>query len=154
MKTLVLLPLIGLAASAALADPVTRATTYDGPNASGTRVAVRDKDAGTYSRDTNVVRKSDGATASRDYDRTRTDSGYTASGTATGRNGQTYALSADRARTDNGYTADRTVTNASGATLYDRSVVATRANGNVDRTVTTSRAAGFQRPHFGGGRRH
>ncbi|MEP6785718.1 MAG: hypothetical protein ABI898_08245 [Sphingomonadales bacterium] len=168
-------------ASAATAEPVTRTTTYDGSKYEGTRVVTRDSATGTVTRDSDSTRKSDGATASRDYTRTRadgsvtaagsetgfagktrsfdyartrTDTGYTASGTATGRNGQTYALSGQGARTDTGYTRDKTITNGSGKTLYDRSVVATRADGQVSRNVETTRAQGFHpRQRFGFGRR-
>lgn len=180
MKTYILMSIAVLTVSgAAFAEPVTRTTTYDGPKTDGTRTSVRDKAAGTYSRDTSVTRASDGATATReydrartetgvtvsgsatgfagntrsfDYDRTRTDTDYTASGTATGRGGQSYTLAGQGTKTDTGYTRDRTITNGSGTTVSDRSVVATRANGQVSRTVSTSRAAGAPRPRFGGRR--
>ncbi|UVO54099.1 nucleoside 2-deoxyribosyltransferase [Sphingomonas sp. SUN039] len=182
MKTLILVSIVALAASgAALAEPVTRTTTYDGPKVDATRVTVRDKAAGTYSRDMTAIRASDGAIATRsydrtradtgvtasgsatgfngktrsfDYERTRTDTGYTASGTATGRGGETYTLAGQGMRTDSGYTRDRTVTNSAGATVFDKNVTATRANGQITRDVSTTRAAGFHRPRFGGGRRH
>ena len=182
MKRYVLVSIAALAASgAAFAEPVTRSTTYDGPKVDATRVAVRDKAAGTYSRDTTATRASDGATATRsydrartdtsvtasgsatgfagktrsyDYDRTRTGTGYTASGTATGRGGETYTLAGQGTKTDTGYTRDRTVTNSAGTTVFDKKVTATRANGQITRDVSTTRAAGFHRPRFGGGRRH
>jgi len=182
MKTSILVSIAALAASgAAVAEPVTRTTTYDGPRVDATRVTVRDKAAGTYSRDTTAIRASDGATATRSYVRTRTDkgvavggnatgfagktrsyayernrtdNGYTASGTATGRNGQTYTLAGQGMRTGTSYTRSQSVTDATGATLYDRNVVASRANGQVMRNVSTTRAAGFNRSRFGGGRRH
>lgn len=181
MKTsFLILVTTGLCATAAFAEPQTRTATYEGPNATGTRVTVRDPAAGTYAHDTNVTRISDGATASRsvdrartdtgvtasgtstgfggrtrsfDYERTRTDTGFTATGSATGVNGRTYDYAADRTRTGNGYVVNQTVTSG-GRTLFDRNVVATRGNGQLDRTVTTSRAAGFGGHRFGGGRRH
>lgn len=181
MKTPILISIAALAASGtAFAEPVTRTTTYDGPKVDATRVAVRDQAAGTYSRDATATRASDGATASRNHDRTRTDTGvavsgsatgfagntrsyayarsrtdngYSASGTATGRNGQTYTLDGQGVRTDTGYSRGQSVTGSTGATLYDRDVVASRSNGQVTRDVSVTRAAGFRRPGFGGGRR-
>lgn len=181
MKKIVFLALGATACSAAVAEPVTRTTTYDGPKYEGIRMVTRDAGAGTVTRDVDATRKSDGATASRDYSRTRTDmgvaasgsatgfggktrsfdyartrtdNGYVARGMATGRNGQSYALSAQGTRTDGGYTRDKTITNGAGATLYDRSVVATRENGLVSRSVNTTRAQGFHpRRQFGFGRR-
>lgn len=171
MKAAILM--IGIAAmsaSAAHADPVTKTVTVDKPNYEGTRVIVRDKAAGTLTRDTDVTRKSDGATASRDYSRTRTDTGvvasgsetgfggktrsfdysrtktdtgYTASGTATGKGGRTYTYSADKVRNGSGYTSDRTVTGPAGKTLYSRDVTVDRSGGNVTRSVDVTRAKGF-----------
>lgn len=182
MKTHILIATAALAASGgAFAEPVTRTTTFDGPKVDATRVAVRDKAAGTYSRDTTATRASDGATASRTYDRTRTDTGvavsgsatgfagntrsfayersrtdngYSATGTAIGRNGETYTLAGQGSRNVTGYTRSQSVTNASGTALYDRNVVASRTNGQFTRDVSVTRAAGLHRPGFGGGRRH
>jgi hypothetical protein len=166
-----------LGASAAFAEPVTKTVTVDRPNHEGTRVIVRDKDAGTMTRDTDVTRKSDGATASRDYsrtrtdtgvvasgsetgfggktrsfdyERTRTDTGYTATGTATGKGGRTYSYEADKVRTDTGYTSGKTVTGPQGRTLYNRDVAVGRAGGNVTRSVDVTRAKGFHRPQVRG----
>ena len=76
MKTSILIATAALAVSgAAVAEPVTRTTTYDGPKVDATRVAVRDKAAGTYNLDATATRASDGATASRAYDRACTDTG-------------------------------------------------------------------------------
>lgn len=181
MKTHILVSIAMLSISGvALAEPATRTTTVDTPKYDGTRVATRDAAAGTYSRDTAVTRASDGATATREYDRartetgvtasgsatgfagntrsfdyerTRTDNGYTANGTATGRNGETYTLTGQGTRTDTGYTRDRTVTNGSGTTLYDKNVTATRANEQVSRDVSVTRAQGVRAPRIGRGRR-
>ncbi len=181
MKTHILVSMTMLSISGVvLAEPVTRTTTVDTPKYDGTRVVTRDAAAGTYSRDTAVTRASDGATATRqydrvrtetgvsangsatgfagntrsfDYERTRTDNGYTASGTATGRNGETYTMAGQGTRTDTGYTLDRKVTDGSGATLYDKNVTATRANGQVSRDVSVTRAQGFHPPRIGRGRR-
>jgi len=181
MKTSILIATAALAASgAALGEPVTRTTTYDGPKVDATRVAVRDKAAGTYSRDATATRASDGATASRAYDRARTDTGvavsqsatrfvgntrnyayergrtdngYATSGTGIGRNSETYTLAGQGVRTDTGYTRSKSVTNESGATLYDRNVIASRSDGQFNRDVSVTRAAGFRRPGFGSGRR-
>lgn len=171
MKTvLIVLTVASLGATAAFAEPRTRTTTFEGPNATGTRTTVRDPAAGTLSRDTSVTRASDGATATRtydrartesgvtasgsatgfggktrsfDYERTRTDTGFTATGTATGRNGRTYDYSGARTRDGaGGYTANQSVTSG-GASLYNRNVVQTRSNGQVNRSVTSTRATGF-----------
>ncbi len=178
-SVLIALTVASLGATAAFAEPRTRTTSFEGPNATGTRVTVRDPAAGTLSRDTSVTRTSDGATATRtydrgrtesgvsasgsatgfggktrsfDYDRTRTDTGYTATGTATGRNGRTYDYSADRTRDGaGGFTANRAVTSG-GTSLYNRNVVQTRSDGQVNRSVTSSRKAGYT-PRRGPGRR-
>ncbi len=180
MKTILLISMAALAASGpAAAEPVIRTTIFDGPRVDATRVAVPDREAGTFKRDTTATRTSDGATASRTYDRTRTDSGvavsgsatgfagntrsyayersrsdngYTTGGTATGRNGQTYALAGQGTRTETGFTRSQSIANASGRTLYQRDVVAARADGHVTRNVSVTRAAGFNRTRFGGGR--
>jgi hypothetical protein len=99
MKTHILVSAIIVSVSgAALATPVTRTTTYDGPKVDATRVTVRDKAAGTYSRDTTAIRASDGATATRTYDRTRTDTGVAVSGSATGFAGNTRSFTYERTR--------------------------------------------------------
>lgn len=180
MKTLLLIAsAAALAATAAYAEPVTRTVTVDGPKYDGTRTIVRDKEAGTLTRETDVVRERDGATASRDYsrtrtdagvsvsgsqtgfagrtrsydyDRTRTDTGSTTTGTATGRRDQTYALSGNRTKTDTGYTANQNIVNGNGRTLYNRDTVVTRSNGNVTRSIDVTRAKGFHKPQgFGRG---
>jgi hypothetical protein len=174
MKKLILFAGAALAATTAVAEPVTKTVTIDRPNYDATRVIVRDKEAGTYTRDTDIVRERDGASASRDYSRTRTDTGVVASGsatgfagktrsfdyerthtdsgsvttgTATGRNGQNYALSGNRTRTGSGFTANQNVVNTgNGRTIYDRNVAVDRSGGNVTRSVDVTRAKGFHRP--------
>jgi hypothetical protein len=155
----------------AMAEPITRTTTFDGPKYEGTRVVTRDADTRTTTRETDATRKSDGATASRDYSRTRTDTGvaasgsstgfggrssgfdyqrtrtdggYVESGTATGRAGRDWTLSGSGTRTDIGYTRNRAIANGSGETVYNRDVSQTRANGQVSRSVDVSRKAGFR----------
>jgi len=81
---------LALFAPAALADPVTKIVTIDTPKYEGTKTYTRDKEEGTFVRDTELTRKSDGATATREYDRQRTAHGYNAEGTLTRFNGQTY----------------------------------------------------------------
>jgi hypothetical protein len=171
MKTILLIASAALlATTAATAEPVTKTVTVDRPNYDATRVIVRDKDAGTYTRDTDITRERDGATASRDYSRTRTENGVsvtgsatgfagktrsfdynrtrnqagsTTTGTATGRNGQTYALSGNRTRTGAGFTANQNVVNENGRTVYNRDVNVSRSGGNVARSVDVTRAKGF-----------
>ena len=183
MNKLMLVPaLAAILAGPALAEPVTKTVTIDRPKVEGTRTTVIDKEAGTLVRDTDLTRKSDGATAERDYQRTRTDTGFTDSGSSTNfdgktrsfertrtrtdtgsstsgsyttRAGETFDVSANRSRTDTGFTANQTIKDHSGATVYNRDVTATRADGHVTRSVDVTRAAGFHPPRLpGGGRRH
>lgn len=188
MKMLGSIAVLGLLAAPALAG--TRTTTWDNDKFSGTRTIVHDRETGTHSRDAEITRKSDGAVATRSYDRQRTDTGFTASGTATGfngrtrsfdlertrthggsttsghytgRRGETYNLSGSRSRTGNGFVANRNITNSRGATVYNRDVMVARANGQVTRSVNTTRDQGFRPPRAirgaahharrGGGRR-
>lgn len=163
-----------LFAGAALADPVTKTVTIDKPNFEGSRTVIRDKDAGTLSRDSELTRKRDGATATRSYDRARTDDGFTASGnstnlrgqtrsftldrsrnqtgatttgTYTGRGGETYGLSGNRTHTDTGFTANQSVTNSAGERVYNRDRAVSRAGGQVTRSTNVTRAQGFKGPH-------
>ena len=105
-------------ATAAFADPVTKTITVDTPKYEGSKTIIRDKEAGTLSRDSEVTRKSDGAVATRDYDRQRTDTGFTASGSATRFNGDTRSFDYERTRTPHGYNAEGTLTRFNGNT-YD-----------------------------------
>ena len=162
-----------LFAGSALADPVTKTVTIDKPNFEGSRTVVRDKEAGTLSRDSELTRKSDDATAMRSYDRARTDDGFTASGsstnlrgqtrsfnldrsryqtgatttgTYTGRGGETYGLSGNRTRTDTGFTANQSVTNSAGERVYNRDRSVSRAGGQVTRSANVTRTEGFKGP--------
>lgn len=174
MKKFLFVPaLAAVLAIPAFAEPVTKTVTIDRPNYDGTRTIVRDKDAGTLSRDTQVTRASDGATATREYDRTRTADGFTASGSSTNfkgetrsferthtrtdtgsvssgsyttRGGETYTTSGSRNRTETGFTANQTIKNPEGATVYIRDVTASRADGQISRSVNVTRAEGFHPP--------
>ena len=174
MKTMLLIAsAAALALTPAHAEPVTKTVTVDGPKFDGTRTTVRDKAAGTLTRETDVVRARDGATASSDYsrtrtdagvavsgsqtgfagrtrsydyDRTRTDTGSTTTGTATGRGGQTYALSGNRTKTDTGFTANQNIVSGDGRTVYNRDASLSRSSGNVTRSVDVTRAKGFHKP--------
>ena len=178
MKTISLIAsAAALVATAAAAEPVTKTVTVDRPNYDAARVTARDKDAGTYTRDTDVIRERDGATASRDYrrtrtdsgvsvsgtqtgfagktrsfdyDRTRTDSGSTTTGSATGRKGQSYTLSGNRTRTDTGFTANQNVVNGNGQTVYNRDASVSRSGGNVTRSTNVMRPSGFHPPRVAG----
>ena len=100
MKKFLFVPaLAAVLAIPAFAEPVTKTVTIDRPNYDGTRTIVRDKDAGTLSRDTQVTRASDGATATREYDRTRTADGFTASGSSTNFKGETRSFERTHTRT-------------------------------------------------------
>ena len=174
MKKFLLVPaLVAVLSGPSFAEPVTKTITIDRPNIDGTRTTVRDKDAGTLSRDTEVTRASDGATASRSYDRTRTEDGFTASGSATGfdgrtrsfertrtrtdtgsvgsgeyttRSGETYTTSSSRSRTDTGFVANQNIKDSTGTTVFNRDVTASRANGQISRSVNVTRAEGFHPP--------
>ena len=175
MNKFLLVPaLAAILAGPAFAEPVTKTVTIDRPNYDGTRTTVIDKDAGTLSRDTQVTRASDGATATRSFDRARTDTGFTASGSSTNfdgktrsfeqtrthtdagstssgsyttRGGETYTTSGNRARTDTGFTANQNIKDSAGTTVYNRDVTATRADGQIARSVDVTRAEGFRPPH-------
>ena len=179
MKTILIMPLAAaLLVAPAMAEPVTKTVTIDGPKYDTTRTTVRDKAAGTVSRDATVTRDRDGATATRSYDRAKTADGVTASGTATGFNGKTRSFgyqrtktangstatgtatgpnggtlnyTGSRERTDHGFTANQNIVNGQGRTLYNRDVVQSRANGEVTRSVDVTRAVGFNPRHFAGG---
>jgi hypothetical protein len=142
MKYLILAGVAFLASGVATAQ--TRTQTFDGPRYSGERTTVRDRDAGTSSRDLEVTRKSDGAVATRSFDRPRTENGYTASGAATGFDGRSYAYSGSGQRTADGFTRNQNLRNGAGETLFNRDVTVSRANGQVNRTVNATRAEGFR----------
>jgi hypothetical protein len=174
MNKFLLVPaLAAILAGPALAEPVTKTITIDRPNVDGTRTIVRDKEAGTLSSDTQVTRASDGATATREYDRTRTADGFTASGSATNfngetrsfertrtrtdtgsstsgsyttRDGETYTTSGNHTRTDTGFTANQNIKDSAGTTVFNRDVTASRADGQVTRSVDVTRAEGFHPP--------
>lgn len=174
MSKILLVPaLAAFLAVPALAEPVTKTITIDRPNVDGARTIVRDKEAGTISVDTQVTRASDGATATREYDRARTADGFTASGSSTNfngetrsfertrtrtdtgsstsgsyttRDGETYTTSASRTRTDTGFTANQNIKDSTGTTVFNRDVTASRADGQVTRSVDVTRAEGFHPP--------
>ena len=87
---------------AAVAEPVTRSTSYDGPKVDATRVAVRNEASGAYNRNTTAIRASEGATASRTYDRAYTDTGLAVSASATGVAGNTRSHAYERSGMDTG----------------------------------------------------
>ena len=120
-------------ATAALADPVTKTVTVDTPKYEGSKTIVRDREAGTLSRDSELTRKSDGATASRDYDRQRTDTGFTASGSATRFNGDSRSFDYERTRTAHGWNAEGTLTRFNGKT-YDYDAKLRRGENRVARS--------------------
>ena len=152
-------------AGIAQAEPQTRTSTFDGPNASGSKTSVRDKEAGTFSSDKIVTRKSDGATATTerdrqrtdsgvtgsgsrngfngktatyDYERTKTDNGWTATGSGTGPNGGEYNYTGSKTRAENGFTANRSASR-NGNEIYNRTDTVSRSNGNVTRDTSVTR---------------
>jgi hypothetical protein len=181
MKTLIFFAsAAAMLATPVYADPQTRTVTVDGPKFDGARTIVRDKQAGTLTRESDFVRARDGATASSNYSRTRTgdgvsvsgsrtgfagrtssyaydrtriDTGSTTTGTATGRDGQTYILSGNRMKTDTGFTANQRIVNSNGQTVYNRDTTVSRSGGNTTRSVDVTRANGFRKPQgFGRGK--
>jgi hypothetical protein len=171
MKYLIALPLGALAfVGVAQAEPKTRTTTFDGPNATSTKTTVRDRHAGTFTSDRDITRKSDGATASvnrerqrtengvsgsgsvtdfkgrsgsYEYDRTRTDNGFTTTGSATDRRGRSYQYDASGQRTENGREASRTV-NRDGTQVYNRTDSVSRSGGQVTRNTNVTRDRSFK----------
>jgi hypothetical protein len=170
----ILTALASMLAGPAFAAPTTKTVTVDTPKYEGSRTISRDKEAGIFSRDAEVTRKSDGVTATSEYDRVRTEDGFTASGsqtgfngktrsfeldrtrtengsstegTYTGRGGETYALTGSRERSDGNFSANQNVVkNSTGETVYNRDVSASRANGQVTRSVDVTRKQGFHGP--------
>lgn len=109
-----------LAATAALADPVTRTYTIDTPKYEGEKTVTRDREAGTVAKDSELTRKSDGAVAIREYDQARTDTGFTASGSRTQFDGDTRSWDYERTRTENGWNAQGSLTRFNGQSFdYD-----------------------------------
>lgn len=159
-------------AGTAMAQPVTRTQTHDGPNYQASRTTTVDSATGTATRQGQATRKSDGAVATRDVtsqrtetgrttsgtatnfagetrswqvDHTRTADGYTASGSATGFNGQSYGYAAEGRRTADGYSRSRTLTDSAGAVVASRQASGTRANGQVSRQTSSTRPQGARR---------
>ena len=102
------------ASTMALAEPVTRTISVDTPRYEGTRTTTRDREAGTFARDTDLVRTSDGAVAARSYDRQRTDGGALHSGSTTRFDGDTRSFEAERTRTARGFRTEGSVTGYDG----------------------------------------
>jgi len=117
---------LALFAPAALADPVTKTVTIDTPKYEGTKTYTRDKQEGTFVRDTELTRKSDGATATREYDRQRTAHGYNAEGTLTRFNGQTYDYDAKVRRGEYRVGRSQVLRNSSGQVVAARRTVRPR----------------------------
>lgn len=112
----------------ALAEPATRTVTVDTPNYSAERVITRDREAGTYTRDTSVIRKEDGAVATRNWESQRTDTGRVMSGSQTRFNGDTRTFEGERMRHGNHSRTHGTTTGPNGETLDYRAQ--SRWNGN------------------------
>ena len=123
--------------------PKTMTRTFDTPRVQGSTTIKVDREAGMFSRQTDLTRKSDGITSSRTYERTRTDNGFIESGTITRADGSIYTLNGSLVRGDGGTTRERVLTNAQGETVASRNVQISRnADGQVTRNV---QATGPQR---------
>jgi len=171
MKPLMILPIV----ASVLAGPVlaqqSKTVTIDTPRFEGERTITRDREAGTYDSNGNLIRKRDGAEASHEYNRTRnsngwessgsqtdfqgrtrsfeyerqrTGNGYRARGTATSRNGETYNYKAGARKTENGYVKGRRITDGNGNVVYGKRVQARRVDGQVQKRVTVKRDANFK----------
>ncbi|MCZ8369770.1 MAG: hypothetical protein O9293_07370 [Porphyrobacter sp.] len=172
---LILAPLAVLAfASSLAAQELSRTKTFEGPNVSATQTTTVNRETGTATRDRDVTNLNTGSAASSsalrqrtdtgstvsvtqtgpqgrtrslEGERVRTENGSTFSGTATGRGGQTYGLSDSRSRDGQGNSqASQRVTDSDGNTLAARDRATTRSNGQVNTTVSRSRAEGVSRP--------
>ena len=140
-KLLLTAAAVALFAPAALADPVTKTVTIDTPKYEGTKTYTRDKQEGTFVRDTELTRKSDGATATREYDRQRTETGVTASGSTTRFNGDQRSFDYERTRTAHGYNAEGTLTRFNGQT-YDYNAKVRRGEYRVGRSQVLRNSSG------------
>jgi hypothetical protein len=156
------------------AQEKSRTKTYEGPNVTGSTTSTVDRDAGTASRTREATNLATGNTVSSsalrqrtetgatidvvqtgpqgksrslEGERTRTENGATFAGTATGRGGETYGLAGSRSRDGQGNSqASQSVSNSAGEVLASRDRTTTRADGQVSRNVTKTRAPGAQRP--------
>jgi hypothetical protein len=166
---------LGLTAFAPLAaEDKTRTETFEGPNATATKTTTINPETGTATRDrivtnlntgktatSNAVRQRtetgatidvvqtgpQGNTRSLEGERVRTENGSTFTGTATGRGGETYGLLGSRSRDGQGNSqASQSITNSAGETLAARERLTTRGNGQVNHSVSRTRAEGFNPP--------
>jgi len=164
---------LALAMPAAAQDQ-TRTQTYEGPNVSGVVTTTVNPETGTATRDREATNLNTGNTAtssavrqrtdtgstigvvqtgpqgnsrSLEGERTRTETGSTFTGTATGRGGETYGLAGTRSRDGQGNSAaSQSVTDSAGTVLAARDRTTTRADGQVSRSVSRTRAEGVSRP--------
>lgn len=165
---------LALAVPATAQEEQSRTKTFEGPNVSATQTTTVDPEAGTAARDREVTNLNTGNTASSsavrqrtengstigvvqtgpqgnsrslEGERTRTEDGSTFTGTATGRGGETYGLAGSRSRDGQGNSsASQSVTNSAGEVLASRERATTRSDGQVNRTVSRSKAPGVSRP--------
>jgi hypothetical protein len=166
---------LGLTAFAPLAaQEKTRTETYEGPNVSAAKTTTVNPETGTATRDRSVTNLNNGKTATSNAVRQRTDTGATIAivqtgpqgnsrslegvrmrteggstftGAATGRGGETYGLAGSRSRDGQGNSqASQSITNSAGETLAARSRATSRSNGQVNHSVSRTRAEGFNPP--------
>lgn len=122
---------VGLAAALvapALAEPVTRTATIDTPRYEGSRIVIRDREAGSVERDATLTRRSDGAVASRSHDRQRTETGVAASGSITRFDGATRSYEVERTRSGRFHRSEGSVIGFDGAS-YDYRAAGRRTPG-------------------------
>lgn len=171
--TLASLTALALAMPAA-AQEQTVTKTYEGPRTTVIQTTTVNHDTGTATRDRDVTNLTTGATASSsavrqqtetgstvsvvqtgpqgrsrslEGERTRTETGSTFTDTATDALGQAYGLSGSRTRDSLGNSAaSQSVTNGAGETLASRERITTRSDGQVNTTMSRSRAEGLTRP--------
>ena len=156
------------------AQDETRTKTYEGPNVSGSKTTTVNPETGTAKRNRSVTNLNTGKTAtsnavrqrtetgatvdvvqtgpqgnsrSLEGERVRTEGGSTFTGTATGRGGETYGLFGSRNRDGQGNSqASQSVTDSAGNVLAGRERTTTRGNGEVNHSLSRTRAEGVGRP--------
>ena len=138
-----------LAQTSPTAAAGTATRTFDNDRASRTTTITRDREAGSFNRDTRVIHKSDGRTSGGTYERTRTDTGFTESGTINRRNGTSYALNGSLVRGGGSAARNRVLSNAQGNTVASRNVLTSPAQGSLTRITTTTGPHGAGRGRRG-----
>ncbi len=168
MKYLIALPLAALAFAASANAQTSKTVTVEKPKGSVTKTVTRDE--GNLTVNAIATRASDGATATHNRERTKTEDGVSGSGSQTGFNGKTRSYEYDRVRTEDGFTTTGSATDKQGRNyeydaygrktetgrensrtvlrdgeqVYNRTGNVSRADGQVTRDVSVTRAQDFR----------